>query len=628
MENHGFYTNQNRLSKAIKIKVILDEYLEQIPNRKLLALDIGTGNGEIAHYLSDYFNVISVDINDHRLISNNFSFLIANESLPFLSNIFDIVISNHVIEHVKNTKEHISEILRVLKPDGWFYLATPNRLWPWEVHYQVPLAHYLPQNAFLWLMKISGKYQEDISLQTSWQLNSLCSEFSQMNSISEKICSHPERYQLQIHKSLNRILNNIPIHAFNVAHLFMPTFIFMLQKGIYKKKILWLTSSYPRFEDDSASIFLRNLTESLIKQNFDIHVLSPDHQMVDNSANSKLTNSHHFSYFFPRNLQKLAYGSGILPNLKANPWLYLQIPIFIVALLFSTWRLLLHLKPQLLHAHWVFPQGTVAVLFGKLLKIPTIVTAHGGDAFALNGSILGYIKKWTIKNCTAWTGNTFATANAVGEDLKQPKIIPMGINYQLFSSGKPKKSTGSFILLFVGRLVEKKGVHGLISAYSLLPKTLQKNSELWIIGDGCERIALETLATSLKLNERILFLGKIPNKELPDYYASADIFIAPSITDSSGDTEGQGVILLEALASGVGVISTKTGGISEIIQEGKNGILTTPGDTKELSGAIQKLLNDKILLKKLAIEGQQMAKAYDWQLIGWKFAELYENLIP
>ena len=165
-KSHGFSTNQNRRTKAEKIKIILDEHLKTSPDPRLLVLDIGTGNGEIAHYLSYSFCVISVDINDHRSITDNFSFLIANEALPFTANTFDIVISNHVIEHVKNPKWHVAEIHRVLKPQGWFYLATPNRLWPWEVHYRLPLAHYLPHKAFHWLMQKTGKYQEDIALQT------------------------------------------------------------------------------------------------------------------------------------------------------------------------------------------------------------------------------------------------------------------------------------------------------------------------------------------------------------------------------------------------------------------------------------------------------------------------------
>ncbi|MEI6067753.1 MAG: glycosyltransferase [Methylococcaceae bacterium] len=627
-KSHGFSTNQNRRTKAEKIKIILDEHLKTSPDPRLLVLDIGTGNGEIAHYLSDFFCVTSVDINDHRSITDNFSFLIANEALPFAANTFDIVISNHVIEHVKNPKRHVAEIHRVLKPQGWFYLATPNRLWPWEVHYRVPLAHYLPHKAFHWLMQKTGKYHEDIALQTAWQLKSLCRKFSRIYSISEQICRQPRHYQLNVAEWLNRILNITPMALFAAVHWFMPTFIFMLQKDIATKKILWLTSSYPRFKDDSASIFLHHLAETLNEQDFEIHILSPDHDSVDHTFPESAINSHHFRYAFPGSQQKLAYGSGILPNLRANPWLFLQVPFFLKALFFSSWRLIRQLKPDLVHAHWIVPLGTIAVLLGKFSDIPVIVTAHGGDAFALQGALLAKIKRWTIQNCSAWTSNTAATSKAVGNELPQPVIIPMGIDYQRFSCGQSaKKSPDTFVFLFVGRLVEKKGVADLITAFSLLPEVLRNKTELWIVGDGAERKALEALTHALNLADKVIFYGRLPNQQLPDYYAAADLFIAPSVTDASGDTEGQGVILLEAMASGTAVISTRTGGIGEIVTHGKTGLLVTPKHPEELKNAIEQLLNNSALRNTLAEAATNNAQAYDWKQIGTKFSALYNQFI-
>ncbi|MGD7033816.1 MULTISPECIES: class I SAM-dependent methyltransferase [Methylotuvimicrobium] len=109
-------------------------------------LGIAAGNGSIAFYLAQYFDVTSVDFVDQRSESEGYSFCpLDGERLPFDAQSFDIVISNHVIEHVADADVHLAEIGRVLKPDGLVYLATPNRLWPWEVHYRVLLLQYLPQ---------------------------------------------------------------------------------------------------------------------------------------------------------------------------------------------------------------------------------------------------------------------------------------------------------------------------------------------------------------------------------------------------------------------------------------------------------------------------------------------------
>jgi len=395
-------------------------------------------------------------------------------------------------------------------------------------------------------------------------------------------------------------------------------------------KVLWLTSSYPRGKDDSASVFLRYLAEALAKQHINIQILAPDHPEVEATPDTIGIVLRRFCYFSPRKLQKLAYGSGILPNLRVQPWLLLQVPFFILSMFISTAWIILRNRPSLIHAHWIIPQGAVAVLLGKLLRIPVVVTAHGGDAFALRGNLLGTIKRWTIKNCTAWTSNTQATAAAVGPGLPKPHIIPMGIDYTQFASGNPlvvrsASESRKHVLLFVGRLVEKKGVADLLQAFALLSETLQDETELWIIGDGVERDRLQALTTDLRIDSKVIFFGKLPNNSLPDYYAAADVFIAPSITDSSGDTEGQGVILLEAMASRVPVITTNAGGIGCVITHGETGMLVNPGKPIEIAAAIEKLLNDKNLRETLSIKACKAAQDYDWLTISSKFVNLYRE---
>ncbi|WP_020565203.1 glycosyltransferase [Methylosarcina fibrata] len=393
-----------------------------------------------------------------------------------------------------------------------------------------------------------------------------------------------------------------------------------------KIKVLWITSSYPRFEHDSAAVFLRRLADFLLEEGVDLHVLSPDDSAVERPLPDDLIKNYRFRYFFPRRLQLLAYGSGILPNLRARPWLFLQIPFFLLGQFWSARSLIRRIEPDLIHAHWLFPQGWIAAWLGRRWKVPVIVTVHGGDAFSLQQSALAGIKRWTVHNCSTWTSNTAATAQAVGDRLPKPEIIPMGVDSRRFNSGTVfTKSPEVSVILFVGRLVEKKGVRDLIHAYAMLDGGLRDRTELWIVGDGVEREALERLASELKLTAKIHFHGRLPNEQLPHYYAAADVFIAPSITDSSGDTEGQGVILLEALASGTAIISTRTGGIGEVLEHGKTGLLVRPNDPVELKAAIENLLNDRKLRDSLAAEGQKIVSAYDWRLIAGRFAELYRR---
>jgi len=395
-------------------------------------------------------------------------------------------------------------------------------------------------------------------------------------------------------------------------------------------KVLMLTSSYPRNDTDNSSVFLRYLATNLAKHDVDVHVLAPDHPLV-NATDLDIRIKNHWFRYLPNRWQLLAYSSGILPNLKRNKLLYLQVPFFLLAMFTSLIFLCRKIKPDVIHAHWVIPQGFIAIIAGKLLKIPVIATAHGGDAFSLNTGALSRLKKFTLKHCHGWTSNTSATANAFGKacEIPNPSIIPMGVDIEHFQSGNADKllnNENRNIILFVGRLVEKKGVKHLIEAFSMLPKDSQDASILWLIGDGDERIELEKQAQRLGV-QNIKFWGQVQNKQLPDFYAAASLFVAPSVIDSKGDTEGQGVILLEAMASKTPIIATTVGGISEVITHGETGLLIPPNNSDKLSTSIHYMLNNKSFTnnctEKALIKAEE---TYSWALISQQFISTFRHV--
>ncbi len=391
-----------------------------------------------------------------------------------------------------------------------------------------------------------------------------------------------------------------------------------------------LTSSYPRNGADNSSIFLRYLATNLAEHNnVDVHVLAPDHPLVNKNTLDLGVKNHWFKYL-PRKWQQLAYGSGILPNLKRNKLLYLQVPFFLIAMFVSLFILCRKIKPNVIHAHWIIPQGFIAIIVGKLLNIPVIATAHGGDAFSLNTDILSRLKKFTLKHCHSWTSNTKATADAFdsSNNIPKPTIIPMGVDIEHFQSGNADKllaEENKKIILFVGRLVEKKGVTYLIEAFAKLPKKTQDDSILWIIGDGAERASLENQAKQLGITN-IKFWGQIQNKQLPNFYAASTLFVVPSVIDSKGDTEGQGVILLEAMASKTPVISTTVGGIPEVITHNKTGILVSPNNSNALSASIEYIFNNKDITNEYIKNAFiKVNNTYSWATVSERFIQLFNK---
>lgn len=230
--NKGFYVSKNRENKAKKIITILKEVLNS-ELKDCIILDIGTGNGEIVNYLANEAKqVMSVDISNNRDAQlNNFNYLLCNEGLPFKNNVFDIIISNHVIEHVTDNKQHLQEIDRVLKHDGIVYLATPNRLWPWEVHYKLPLLHYLPQKTFINILKLFNRYHEDLCLLFWGQLKKLTHKNFKLRIYCDKVAREPYKYHMHIGKKTRKLLKLIPLKFFTSATIINPTFIIILRKN-------------------------------------------------------------------------------------------------------------------------------------------------------------------------------------------------------------------------------------------------------------------------------------------------------------------------------------------------------------------------------------------------------------
>jgi glycosyltransferase involved in cell wall biosynthesis len=340
---------------------------------------------------------------------------------------------------------------------------------------------------------------------------------------------------------------------------------------------------------------------------------------------------HRFAYL-PCSWRKLAYGSGMLPNLVHQPWLWLQVPFLVLIMLVHLIRLVRRIRPDVIHAHWVIPQGLLAAICRPLTPAPIIISAHGADAFGLRGGVFARLKRYALRRSNAWTANTGTTSSALRHvgynDVPDPYIIPMGVDVDHFSRGRRNRlRTGpddQCVLLFVGRLVEKKGVADLIQAFALLSKEIQEKCVLWVAGEGHMRPSLENKAEKLGIARKIRFWGNIDQDALPDLYAAADIFVGPSIVDKAGDTEGQGVVFLEASCAGLAIVATRAGGIIDVVHHEENGLLVSPGAPEELAAAITSLVQNEPLRARLGSRARaQVREKYSWQVIAEKFENLY-----
>jgi glycosyltransferase involved in cell wall biosynthesis len=399
-----------------------------------------------------------------------------------------------------------------------------------------------------------------------------------------------------------------------------------------KLKVCLLTSSYPRSNSDTAGVFIRYLAETLTDRGVKVLVLAPADAKGATTTEQNVT-VHRFQYL-PVSLQRLAYGSGMPANLRLKPWLWLQVPFYFAAMTWSLSQTIRRERPDVIHAHWILPQGLIAVLARLLCRIPVITTAHGTDAFGLKNKFARRLKMFVLGKSDAWTANSAATAGAIEDEetLPPPRIIPMGIDVEFFARGgdslRRELGENKFLVLFVGRLVENKGCRDLLRALSLLPPELGAMTMLWIVGDGYERANLQQYTKALAISDKVRFWGTIANHLLPDFYAAADLFVAPSFPTKAGDAEGQNVALLEAAAARVCALATRAGGIGEFVQDGVTGVLVDPGAPPELARAMEKLLSDAPLRARLAENAlKEVTHRYEWRQIAAEFEHLYRQIV-
>jgi len=181
--------------------------------------------------------------------------------------------------------------------------------------------------------------------------------------------------------------------------------------------------------------------------------------------------------------------------------------------------------------------------------------------------------------------------------------------------------------LSVGYLIERKGFEYLIKS---MPNVLKKyaNVKLKIVGSGPLEGDLKSLINDLKLNRNVEILKNVSDEELLNLYNSSDLFILPSIVDSQGNTEGLGVVLLEAMACKVPVIGSNIGGIPDIIQDGETGLLVPEKNISELSKAVINLVENEDFRNKLANGGYKLVgDKFNWRKIAQSYINVYTQIM-
>jgi colanic acid/amylovoran biosynthesis glycosyltransferase len=290
-------------------------------------------------------------------------------------------------------------------------------------------------------------------------------------------------------------------------------------------------------------------------------------------------------------------------------------------------------SPRLVYAHFAL-DGYAAMRLARRLGVPLVTALHGYDVTmsdeTLGATRLGreYLKGRASlqKECSLFLAcSEYVRARALERGYPADRTIVHSIGVDVQRFAPPTTQSREAVVLFVGRLVEKKGCVHLIEAMSEVQRR-SADVELVVIGDGPLRSYCEALAARLKV--RCRFLGAQSSAVVQEWMAHATVFCVPSVVATSGDAEGFGIVFLEAQAMGLPVVSTRSGGIPEAVEDERTGLLVAEGDPRALAAAILRLIRDEDLWQRFSLAGRRrVLEQFDLMRQTHHLEKLFDRLL-
>lgn len=293
-------------------------------------------------------------------------------------------------------------------------------------------------------------------------------------------------------------------------------------------------------------------------------------------------------------------------------------------------------KADVVHAHWAIPTGPAALLAARRLRLPSVITMHGGDVYVNPEQGYDFPTRWYVRPALRWALRHADALTAITEDCRQHalragappesvRVIFNGTDLRRFSPAPERSQPGDpqygpRMIFACRQLFPRKGIRFLIEAAAqLVPR--YPDLQVVLAGDGFERPELVQLAERLGIGSRVTFLGWVPNAALPPYYRAAAVSVIPSLE------EGFGIPAAEAMGCAVPVVATDAGGLPEVVEDGVTGLVVPRGDAGALAAAIGSLLDDAELRRRMGQAGRERAlRHFDWDRTAERLEELYWSI--
>lgn len=377
-------------------------------------------------------------------------------------------------------------------------------------------------------------------------------------------------------------------------------------------KALHVATAFARHEEDPITPWMVELLRGLQRQEVEVEVLAPAYRGQSDHVVHGIP-VRRFRYA-PARLETLTHDETTPDRLANRPWYALLLPLYLAGGTVSAARCGFVGGYDVVHVHWPMPHA----LLGSALRLASggrtaVVSSFYSVGLTWVDHGLPWLRpflRWSAASADALTANSSSTAEKVGRLVDRPvSVVPSPASFEEDPAAgdteiPPALSRdGHAELLFVGRLVERKGVEYLVRA--LPPILEERTARLTIVGEGEWKAEIRRAIRECGVEDHVRLTGYVSNQRLRELYRQCDVFVLPAVVDEKGDTEGLGVVLLEALLYRRPVIASAAGGIVDIVKDGQTGWLVPPGDPAALADAIGEACRNPAEARRRAENGRR-----------------------
>src|SRR4051812_215883 len=383
-------------------------------------------------------------------------------------------------------------------------------------------------------------------------------------------------------------------------------------------KVLFLTHNYPRRPGDPSGNFLQLLATALRGEDVDVRVVAPADAGVPQTETIDGIQVDRFHYA-PRGQETLAYAGNMATQVRESWGARMKLLGFLGSEFRCAVKARRAFEPDVIHAHWWFPNGLVGTWTARMSDKPLVTTLHGTDvrlARTVAFSRPGF--RHVLQHSAAVTAVSQFLADEAQKvvSTSAPQVAPMPVATQLFS---PSSNGGrkDDRLLFVGRLNAQKGIEMLLRALAVTTRGVK----LDVVGEGPDEERLKALAGELEIDGRVRWVGALPQQQLTEYYRAATALVVPSVN------EGLGLVAVEAQLCETPVIAFDSGGLSAVVSNQRTGILVEDISESSLAAAIDSLLASPDRGAALGAAGRLHALAtFAPESVARRYADLYRSV--